>query len=367
MRSVHVVVPGTVDDATRPSGGNTYDRRVCAELRALGWTVHVHPVGGGWPRPDPQARAGLAGALARLPDGSTTVVDGLLASCSPEVVVPEAGRLRLVVLVHLPLGAAPGGGDPTTRAAEVAALSAAAAVVTTSRWTRSWLLHHYALAREHLLVAEPGVDLADLAPGTPDGGGLLCVAAVVPAKGQDRLVSALARLRDLPWTLTCAGAADLDPAFVEQLLRTCEDAGVAGRVRLLGPLTAQELDRAYARADVLVLASSLETYGMVVAEALARGLPVVATAVGGLPEAVGRAPDGTAPGLLVPAGDIDALADALRAWLGDADLRQRLRVAARERRPTLSSWATPARRIADLLSSLQPLPEPSGRAIRDTL
>jgi glycosyltransferase involved in cell wall biosynthesis len=99
-----------------------------------------------------------------------------------------------------------------------------------------------------------------------------------------------------------------------------------------------------------VLASRGETYGMVVTEALARGLPVIATAVGGLPEALGQASDGRRPGLLVPPEDSVALAAALRDWLVDANLRHRLREAARERRSTLSRWDAPTDRIARLLA-----------------
>ena len=80
MTTVHVVVPDTVDDPARPSGGNTYDRRICAGLAALGWSVHVHAVPGRWPRPDTHARAVLAEILARLPDGSIALLDGLVAS-----------------------------------------------------------------------------------------------------------------------------------------------------------------------------------------------------------------------------------------------------------------------------------------------
>ena len=115
--------------------------------------------------------------------------------------------------------------------------------------------------------------------------------------------------------------------------------GLRDRVRFPGPRTGAELDRAYAAADLLVLASHAETYGMVVTEALARGLPVLAADVGGVTEALGHGEDGTRPGLLVPPGDPAALGAALRRWLGDAELRARLRRAARERRASLRRWA----------------------------
>ena len=99
-----MVVPDGIDDPRRPSGGNVYDRRVCRGLVALGWSVQEHTVPGRWPRPDAPARSAVAAALARIPSGSVVLVDGLVASVVPEVLEPEAGRLRLVVLLHMPFG-----------------------------------------------------------------------------------------------------------------------------------------------------------------------------------------------------------------------------------------------------------------------
>ena len=126
--------------------------------------------------------------------------------------------------------------------------------------------------------------------------------------------------------------------------------GLGDRVRFVGPRTGAELDRAYAAADLLVLASHAETYGMVVTEALARGLPVIASEVGGVTEALGHGHDGTRPGLLVPPGDPAALGAALRAWLGDAGLRGRLRRAARERRASLRGWPATTSVVAGVLA-----------------
>ena len=146
------------------------------------------------------------------------------------------------------------------------------------------------------------------------------------------------------------GTLHREPAFVESLLHCAEAAGIGDRVCFAGSRIGDDLAVTYAGADVLVLASRSETYGMVVTEALARGLPVIATSVGGLPEALGRTTDGRQPGLLVPAGDSGALAAALRDWLANAGLRQRLREAARERRSTLPGWDAPTDRIAHVLT-----------------
>jgi glycosyltransferase involved in cell wall biosynthesis len=332
-----MVVPEGIDDPARPSGGNTFDRRVRSGLAAAGWAVHVHEV----------SAATLAGAVRQIPDGAVVLLDGLVASPAPEVLVPEADRLRLVVLVHMPLGH--GATDDGAREREGAVLWAATSVVTTSAWARRVLVELYSLSGDRVHVAEPGVDAAGLAPGTATAGALLSVAAVIPGKGHDVLLDALAMLDGLRWRCLCVGSLERDPVFAGGLRRRVLDGGMDDRVRFSGPQTGADLACSYRAADVLVLPSRGETYGMVVTEALARGLPVVAAEVGGVPEALGRGADGTRPGLLVPPDDPPALRDALRAWLEDADLRRQLRRAARERRATLSPWSTTTSVVAGVL------------------
>lgn len=355
-RVVYVVLPGSVDDPTTPSGGNTYDRRVCHGLGAAGWSVHELPVAGSWPRPGPADRAALAGALAAVPDGGVVLLDGLVAAGVPDVVVPAAPRLCLVVLVHMPLG------DDTGLAPEDAALldarerqtlHAASAVIATSAWAARRLVDHHALASDRVHVAAPGVDAAPLAPGTDGASRLLCVAAVTPHKSQDLLVQALANITDLPFDCGCVGSLSRAPGYVDRLRRQIATAGLGDRVRLVGPRTGAELAACYATADLVVLPSRAETYGMVVTEALARGIAVLATGVGGVPEALGHARDGSLPGLLVPAGDPVALAGALRRWLGEPELRARLRSSARDRRATLHGWEVTSRTVANVLLRLR--------------
>jgi glycosyltransferase involved in cell wall biosynthesis len=350
VTAVHFVVPEGIDDPARPSGGNAYDRRVCEDLRSLGWSVREHAVAGCWPGPDAGAFVALAGVVQQIPDGSVALLDGLIASTAPEVLVPEARRLRLVVLVHMPLGHRPADDRDETRMREQAVLCAAAAVVTTSGWSRRRLLELYSLPPGRVHVAEPGVGTAELATGTPGGGALLCVAAVSFEKGHDVLLDALLSLSALRWRCDCVGSLDHDPAFMWHLRRRALDGGLADRVHFAGPLIASDLQSAYAAADLLVLASRAETYGMVVTEALSRGLPVVAAEVGGLAEALGHGADGIRPGLLVPPEDPVALRDALRDWLCDAELRARLRRAACERRELLPRWSATASVVARVLA-----------------
>ncbi len=331
---VFAILPNDIDDPARPSGGNVYDRRLLDGLSKLGWRVHERPVTGDWPTPEPDDRARLEGELAALPDGATVLVDGLIASATPEVLALVTRRLRLVVLVHMPL----------LHDAEREALTAAAAVVTTSWWSRERLLEAYPLAPGRVHVATPGVDPAPLAEPSGRGGRLLCVAAVAPHKGYDVLLAALAELEHRAWRCVCVGTLTRDPAFVAGLLPT--------RAEFVGPLTGAALDARYATADLLVLPSRGETYGMVVTEALARGVPVLVSDVDGLPEAVGWSPEGIRPGLLVPPEDPGALAGALRRWLDEAPLRARLRSAARGRRSGLAGWSETADRVSHVLMDM---------------
>lgn len=297
--TIHLVRPAHVDDPERPSGGNVYDRRVAD---ALGLVEH--------------------GSVATVPDGALVLVDGLLAS---PALLAESSRVRVVVLVHMPRWAR----------WEGPVLRAAAGVVVTSRWTRDRLAARYGLDR--VFVAEPGVDPAPLAAGSASGGSLLSVGAVTGLKGYDVLAAALDRLGDLAWTCRGVGSTAIDPRFAVSLPAT---------VHLTGPMTRERLDATYAEADLLLLASRAETYGMVVTEALARGVPVVATDVGGVREALGGG------GVLVPPGDADALAAALRSWLTSPEHRATLRAAARERRASLSGWDRTAALVADALEAV---------------
>jgi glycosyltransferase involved in cell wall biosynthesis len=353
---VYAVLPDGVDDLARPSGGNVYDRRVLRELERLGHHVVELPVVGSWPTPEAGDLERLDASLATVPDGGVALVDGLVASGAARVVPRHAGRLRMVVLLHMPTGPDRG---------EEHVLGSVAAVVTTSAWARDRLRGWYGLTQLH--VALPGVDPVDAAPPrrTAAGGtSFLCVAAVHPGKGHDLLLEALSALGDRAWTLTCVGSLDVDPDHVSALQTQVYARSWERRVIFTGPLAGRALGSAYGAADLLVLPSRSESYGMVVVEALAHGVPVVATAVGGVREALGRAPVGGLPGMLVPPEDPAALAGALRAWLDDPGLRERLGRAAAGRRPTLRRWTDTASDLGAVLEHVGSQPIHRARVSR---
>jgi glycosyltransferase involved in cell wall biosynthesis len=348
-RPVTFVLPADIDDVTLASGGNAYDRRMCEVLGLREVTVP-----GRWPTPDHAARIALGRSLGEIPDGSVALLDGLVSCGVPEFVVPHARRLRLAILLHLPL--ADEIGLDEERAAELDVLEretlhAAAAVIATSEWAARRAIAHHHLDPARVHVAAPGTTPAPLATGTD--GRLLCLASVTPRKGQDVLVEALAGVADLGWTCECVGSVRRDPAYVELVHGLIARHGLASRMSLAGPLPDAELQDRLGRTDLLVLPSRGETFGMVVTEALARGIPVLTSNVDALPDTLGHAPDGSVPGILVPPGDAVALSEALRRYLIDPSLRGRLREAARERRRHLEDWTTAARRLGTVLDQLQ--------------
>jgi len=345
------ILPGDVADVTFASGGNTYDRRMCEVLGLRAVTVP-----GQWPTPDAAARSALDDALAAVPDESVALIDGLVACGVPEIVVPHARRLRLAVLLHLPL--ADETGLPADRAALLDALEretlhAVTAVVATSDWAGARLVDHHGLDPDRVHVAPPGTDPAPLSVGTPTGSRFLCLASVTRRKGQDLLAEALAGVADLWWTCACVGSVCRDGEYVAEVRDLIARHGLGDRLTLTGPLPGADLDDALAGTDLLVLPSRGETFGMVVTEALARGIPVLTTTVDALPDTLGHAPDGGLPGILVPADDVAALTEALRGYLTQPWLRDRLRTSARERRRELANWDTAAARLAGVLTELR--------------
>jgi glycosyltransferase involved in cell wall biosynthesis len=348
---VHLVVPEGFDNPGQPTGGNIYDRRVCAGLAEAGWEVPVATVAAAWPVPGSGARADLARVVSAIPDGETVLIDGLIASPAAAQLLPHAERISMTVLLHMPLATAlDTPHDASAQRSERAVLRAAAGVVVTSEWTRRQVLTRYQIPIDRVHVARPGADRV-AAPPRPVRGRLICVAALGRHKGQDLLVEALAGLGDRDWHCVLAGPLDRDPDFTEQLQTRITRLGYGHRVRLTGVLTGAALSRAYTTADLLIAPSRSETYGMTVTEALAHGVPVIAAAVGGLPEALGFTADGARPGQLIPPGDPAALAAALGDWLGDERHRHRLRAAARQRRSTLCGWEQTTQEIANALTA----------------
>jgi glycosyltransferase involved in cell wall biosynthesis len=347
VRETWFVVPGELDTRT---GGYGYDREIIAGLRSRGWTVHVEILPGTYPSPSDRDRRGAARVLARIPDGALAIVDGLAFGALPEEAAREQQRLRLVALVHHPLAletGLPAIDADRLRASELRALASARAVIVTSRRTVA-AVEELATPRDRISVVEPGTRPAPAVAGTTRGPvELLCVASIVPRKGHDTLLAALEPLGDLDWRLACVGSAERDPRWGAAMRARASQGTLAGRVLFVGELEGKALDTAYHRADLFVLATRYEGYGMVVAEALARGIPVVSTPTGAIADLV-------TPGLgvLVQADDAPALSAVLRRLVASRSAIRALKAGALSARSSLRSWAAA---VADMENVLEHL------------
>jgi glycosyltransferase involved in cell wall biosynthesis len=340
-------VPG---DLATPTGGYGYDRRIIQELRRLGWQVDVLDIGNGFPFPSLAQRASALAILSGVPAGCPIVIDGLAFGA-----LPEAGALRprtpLISLVHQPLALESGldvAQVDAFRNSERAALAATARVVVTSEATARIVIADYGVPPQRISVVRPGNDPVPQARGSGDClVRLLSVGSVVPGKGYDLLIAALATLTDMPWRLTIAGDRTRNPAAAAQLDADIEAYGLGNRVAVLGAVPPERIIELYLASDIFVLASRFEGYGMALAEAIAHGLPVVSTMAGAIPDTV---PAGT--GLLVPPNDAAALAQALRRLIGDPAEQQQLASNARAAAAQLPSWQDSARLFAGAIETV---------------
>jgi glycosyltransferase involved in cell wall biosynthesis len=280
--------------------------------------------------------------LGAIPDGTAVVIDGLALGAMPDETWREAGRLRIVALVHHPLALESGITAETAAAlaaSERAALACVRHVVTTSPATRRTLIADYAVAPEQVTVALPGIEAVAVSPRPRrEAVTLLAVGAVVTRKGYDVLVDALATLGDLDWRLVIAGDRTRDLATADAVAARIAASGLGARVSLRGAVGDDELAKLHAEADVFVLASRHEGYGMAFAEAINHGLPVVGTRAGAIPETV---PAGA--GILVEPEDVSALAAALRMVISDRGVRENYAAAARAAAVHLPRWDATAR------------------------
>jgi glycosyltransferase involved in cell wall biosynthesis len=342
---IFFAIPGDLD---APTGGYAYARRVIAGLRAQGRAVAVAPLGDGFPHADePMRHAALAHIAALTAEAEAVVVDGLALGVLPELADISPGRY--VALVHHPLALESGltqAQAARLRISEARALSGAAHVISTSMATARQLAADYGVAAARLSVVRPGTDPAPFATGSGGVPALLSVGSLVPRKGHDVLIDALGGLHELDFHLTIVGDAGRDVTTATALAEQVARLGLAERVTLAGAVAAPTLERLYAGADLFVLASRHEGYGMAYAEAIAHGLPVVGTNAGAIPEVVGDA------GVLVPPDDPAALAAALRPLITNADARAGLAARSRAAAARLPRWEEAARALADILDSM---------------
>lgn len=338
------MIPGSLPG---PSGGSIYNDQLAAALGEAGHRVAISPIRGDWPNASSQDHRALAMALRQEP---VVVVDGLMASAAPEAIraAVDAGS-TVWVLLHLPLPAETGLTDQEMEAfaaSEEAALRHASGVICTSQWARDDLIRRYGLDRAH--VVAPGTEPAAVAAGsTPPH--LLMLGSLTPRKNHLMVLSALADLTDLPWTASLVGGASPLGSSHVAALHAQSATFEPGRITFPGVLQGPALDAEWARTDLLLLPSLAETFGMVVTEALSRGIPGVVGRGTGAVEALTGGAAGELPGAVVDPHDSQELAAVLRDWLPDSSLRRSWRAAALSRRDTLPTWANTATTLLEII------------------
>lgn len=347
MRKAVFAIPGDIATAT---GGYGYNRRVMALLPAFDVESKHLALPGGFPDPKPGEVAEAERLLATIPEGTTLLIDGLAYCALPADVIDRIDR-RIVAIAHHPLCMEAGLSEERQkhlRTTEREALARAARIIVPSRTTRAILIEEFDVPDDKITVAEPGTDPAVRATGTGTPMQILAVGAVSPRKGYRFLVKALEPLKSLDWRLTIAGAIDRHPEAVEELTAVIAATGLSDRVTLAGTVVPATLERHFNMADIFVMPSLFEGYGMVLAEAMARGLPIVCTTGGASSETV---PDAAA--IKVPPGDAPALTQALSSALRDRKLRVKLADASWEAGRRLPTWNETARRIAAVIHDIK--------------
>lgn len=329
-------------DLSTNTGGYAYDRHVITQLGELGWTVSPLPLGHGFPFPREGIQLDAERKLESLPEGALVLIDGLAFGVLHEWAERNQHRLRIIALVHHPL-ALETGLEPADKlrleVSERLALRAAHHVVVTSLATARTLEASYDVPSEKISVAVPGTEPASPTPERDELAHIVSVGTLTRRKGHDVLLQALAQIRDLPWRATIAGSDELDKATARGLRALRRDLDLHTRVDMPGALA--DVRPLMASADLFALASRYEGYGMVFAEALSHGLPIIACRAGAVPEVVPH--DG---GILVEVDDVQAFAEALRRLLTDSALRQALARGAAEAGARLPRWADTAGTIS---------------------
>lgn len=343
MSEIVFAIPGDID---LPTGGYAYDRRLLQEWRDMGVAARHLALPGSFPYPSEADLAETGRLILSQPYDSVLLIDGLAYGAFPESIAAGLAG-RVVALVHHPLGLETGHTPEQTTAfiaRETAALRYASAIIVTSPATKRLLVADFAVPESRITVALPGVDPAKRAAGGRLGEPLhlLAVGSLVPRKGYDILVKALATLAGQPWRLTIIGPTDRSPATASALAAQIEAAGLQNRITLAGAASDTELARAYDAADLFVMPSLFEGYGMVLTEALARGLPILCTTGGAAAE---TAPDEAA--IKVAPGDAPALARALKHLFDEPSARLRMSDAAWANAATLPRWREAATIVAE--------------------
>jgi glycosyltransferase involved in cell wall biosynthesis len=338
---ISLLVPAPFDQV---SGGYNYDRRMVAELRAAGDTVDVVELAGRFPLADDIAREAACASWDRLAEATRPVIDGLALPAFAGMEDALAAR-GAIGLIHHPTALETGFAEAdrdALRGMERRLFGRLHRLVVTSELTAERLVSDFGVSRARVAVVMPGTDDAPRCTGSGGPGcEILSLGTLVPRKGYDVLLRALARLFDLDWHLTIAGSPDRHPEHAAALLALVGELDITRRVRFAGEVTGDALEALWRGADLFALATWFEGYGMAVAEALKRGLPV-AVCAGGAAAALVE-PEA---GVVCEPGDQVQLSKALRRLIFSPSLRTEMAEIAWQVGQKLPHWEAQAQEFA---------------------
>lgn len=346
--TLYFAIPGDINSLT---GGYGYDRELSKGLMDLGINVQLVPLPAEFPNPGPAALAEAADAFANLADGAIVIADGLAFGVMDDIAMRESSRLKIIALCHHPLALETGISaqeSHTVKISETRALAAAKAVIVTSAMTGKILAQDFAVPADKITLARPGTPRQAFASCNHQIPQLLTLATLTKRKGHDVLINALAHITHLPWQARFVGGQAFDPEWVVHLQQLVRDHNLQQRITFAGNIA--DIRTEFLNADLFVLPSCFEGYGMAFAEALSFGLPIIATNAGAIPDLVPET-----AGLLIPPGNVDTLAQALTLLLVNHDHRRQLQAGAQQAAQTLPTWTDCARQVAELINRLRKL------------
>lgn len=345
---VYFAVPGNINNLT---GGYGYDRELIKGLSHLGISVELLRLSAEFPTPTDFAMAETARLFAGLPDGAIVIADGLAFGAMDSIAQQETQRLILIALCHHPLALETGISKAQAKRLQISesiALNAARAVIVTSAATAQILMKSFSVPDEKIVLARPGTYRQSFAPGNNQPPQLLTVATLTKRKGHDLLIKALAQLKHLQWQARWIGSTAFDPEWANYLAHLSQSSGLGNRIAILG--NCDDLTEEFTGADVFILPSHFEGYGMAFAEALAFGLPIIAARAGAVPDLVP-----IDAGILVPPADENALVNAITELLTNHNYRQQLQLGAQRAARILPTWKDCAAIVANLIYHLRNL------------
>jgi glycosyltransferase involved in cell wall biosynthesis len=330
---ISLLVPAPFDLV---SGGYGYDRRIVAELRAAGHEVDVIELTGTFPFPGERERESACRAFASLPPRSKPVIDGLALPAIQDAPDTIAAR-GSVGLIHHPLSMETGLDEAQSSALAVVEhrlFPRLTRIIVTSATTAETLTARFHISQDRIRIVVPGTDAAPRCQGRNGPvAEIVSIGTLIPRKGHDVLLRALATLPDLNWHLTIVGSPDRDPACARDLIALATELNIARHIRFAGEMVGEALEAIWRASDLFALTTHYEGYGMAIAEALKRGLPVVITAGGAAGDLI--APQS---GMVCPVGDHQQVANALRELIAGRGYRCRVAEHAWRVGQALPSW-----------------------------